>query len=434
MKADTTSRGLWRLSGPLIMAGVSETIIDVTDVAFLGHYGEIELGAVGLAEVVYDLAIVLTLGLVRAGQGDKRGIGRAFNQGLYLIALVSILLTVGIRYGWPVISGLVFASSEVDAAVTGFLRIFAFGVFFHTMNLTYSALFVGISRTRVLIAATLVLAVSNIILDYGLIFGHLGLPEMGIEGAAIASLTAEIATFVFLTWYALARIDWRSYGLFAFGAWDGPLARVLIKLAIPVSLETLVEAGRWFIFFLIMEQIGESALAASTVIGTCYAVLLLPVDGISEAGCSMVSNLIGQDRSNTIGVLMRRAITMSYAATLPILIVAFFWPKELLSLFTPTPEIIDISVNGLRVVALAVLIAVPGEMTLSAVIGTGDTTATFAIEVVGTVVALVVAYCAAFVFDMSLEHIWMSVPAAWIVALVLSVYWLRSCRWRRLYL
>jgi putative MATE family efflux protein len=443
MEIDTTSRGLWRLSGPLIMAGVSETIIDLTDVAFLGHYGETELGAVGLAEAVYDLAIFATLGLVdavqvlvarRAGQGDRRGLGRAFNQGFYLIALVSILLTLVIRYAWPVISGLVFASSEVDAAVAGFLRIFAFGVFFHTMNLTYSALFVGISRTRVLIGAAVVLAATNIILDYGLIFGHFGLPELGIEGAAIASLAAEIATFVFLTGYALTRIDWRSYGLFAFGAWDGRLARVLTGLAIPVSLETLVEAARWFVFFLIMEQIGESALAASTVIAMCYAVMQLPADGISEAGCSMVSNLIGQDRSQAIGGLMRRAIAMTYIITLPMLILALFWPKELLALFTPTPEIIDISINGLWVIVLAVLIAVPGEMATSAVIGTGDTSVTLAIEVVGSSVALIVAYCAAFVFDMPLEYIWMSAPASWIVSLALAAYWLRSGRWRRLYL
>ncbi len=64
------------------------------------------------------------------------------------MALVSILLTVGIRYGWPVISGLVFASSEVDVAMAGFLRIFALGVFFHTMNLTCTASLSGPLRTR----------------------------------------------------------------------------------------------------------------------------------------------------------------------------------------------------------------------------------------------------------------------------------------------
>ena len=100
MKVRTTSGSLWAISFPIMIAGVSETIIDVTDAIFLGHYGITELGAVALADAIYMTLVVFTVGLAdgiqvivarRAGEGKREEIGRTFGQGLYLLGIASAL-------------------------------------------------------------------------------------------------------------------------------------------------------------------------------------------------------------------------------------------------------------------------------------------------------------------------------------------------------
>lgn len=441
MKTAITNSRLWALSLPLIFAGIGETIIDVTDTIFLGRYGIIELGAVVLADAIYEMAVVLIVGITealqiviarRAGQGNRRAIGRAFVQGVYLLAGASIVLTLAVRFGAPPLTTALFASEEVAAAASAFLRIIAFAVFFQGLNFAYSAFLVGISRTGALVGATVVLALTNIVLDYCLIFGHFGLPELGIEGAAIASLTAEIGACVFLTAYVLARVDFRTYGLFSFGKWDRQLTRLLAVVGAPVALETLVETARWLVIFVIFERLGEAALAQSNILYQCYVVFLIPIEGISEVVCSRVGHLVGAGKAKRIGLLLREAIPLSYLAVLPLAVVALVVPTQVVEVFTTDQAIISGCANGLRLIALALLVVVPGELFVSAVGGTGDTVANFAFELAGSACVLAYVYAGAFVWELPMEGIWMFVVVGWSVWLALAAYWLKSERWQRL--
>jgi putative MATE family efflux protein len=441
MKVHVSSRQIWSISLPVIFAGLSETIVEVTDIVFLGRYGTTELAAVGLADAIYSVCLFLTLGLVdgiqitiarRAGQGRAQEIGAVFNQGLYLLGLIALVFVFLLKVLVPVIASGLIRSAAVAAAVDDFLQIFAFAMFFHGINLALSAFYVGISRTRILVAATIVLAVVNIFLDYVLIFGHLGFPELGIRGAAIGSLCAEIAAFLVLVLRAILHRDNRTYGLFHLSRWNQALTRKLFSISYPVALDALVETLRWFAFFLIVEQLGEEALACANIVFSCYAVLLIPVDGFSETACSMVSNLVGQGRSRRISGLLRRSISLGYLVVLPLLAVVLLFPEWVLSLFTADPGLIDTSIQSLRVITLAVAIVVPADMFLSAVAGTGDTTAALFIEIALTICVLGLAYLFALRLGMSLEMVWVAEAAGWLLCLILSSTWLRSRRWQRL--
>ncbi len=140
------------------------------------------------------------------------------------------------------------------------------------------------------------LVMTNFVLSYVLIFGKLGLPPMGMEGAALGELGAEVATFVFLTAFTLRRLDLGRYGLFRLESWDGKLAWLTLRISSPVSLQELLEVLRWFLFFLIVERVSTEALAWSNIVYACYAVLLIPAMAFSETTISMVNNFIGRGR------------------------------------------------------------------------------------------------------------------------------------------
>jgi putative MATE family efflux protein len=443
MKIKTTSRTIWAISFPVIIAGISEKIVELTDVIFLARYGIVELGAIALADAIYGVSIFLIIGLAdgiqiviarRAGQERSDEIGMVFNQGLYLLTVISVVFIVAIKYISPHLTAAIISSANVGAAVDDFLQIFAFAIVFHSVNLTYSAFYIGVSRTRVLIGATVVLAMTNIVLDYCLIFGNLGLPRLGIKGAAIASLTAEITTFAFLTLYAWRRHDIKKYGLFSLRKWSSQLTKLLMSISSPVALEALVATVRWLVFFVIIEQLGEHPLAMANIVYTCYALLLIPIEGFSETTCSMVSNLVGQDKIREIGVLLRKSMSLSSLVIFPFLSIALVWPEYVLSIFSSDPQIIDGCVNSLRVIVGAVVIVVAGEMFVSAVAGTGDTVATLVIEIILTTLILAWVYGAAVVFALPLEYIWLSEVIGWIICAALAYGWLKMGYWKRLHI
>jgi putative MATE family efflux protein len=429
------------VSIPIIFASISETVIHVTDTMFLARVGTVEVGALALADTILEIWIVLTVGLVdglqvllarRVGQGRDEAVGEVFNLGLALLTVVSVALTASLLIATPFLTAWLVRSAPVGAAVDVFLDVMSFSILFNSMNLAYSALLVGLERTRVLIGATVVLAVTNIGLDYVLVFGKLGFPAMGMRGSALGSLGAEIATFLFLTIYVMRRLEIRRYGMFRIPRWNMKLGRLLGGISSPVALQALLEGLKWFTFFLLLEWVSGDALAASNIVYSCFALLLIPTEGFAETTCSMVSKLIGEGKAERIGHLMREVISPAYMVTLPFMAIGFFFPDFVLSLVTSDPEMIAASRASLRVVSLGMLVVIPAEIWFVAVTGTGDTRATFAIEIVLTVATLAVSYVSALVLGLGLEYVWMSVPLASLACLALSYGWVRVGYWKRL--
>ncbi len=441
MKFKPGYKSIWGISFPIIIAGFSETVVDVTDTIFLAHYGITELAAVGLAATIFGVTLFLTLGLVdgmqiviarRAGEERLTAIGEVFNQGLYLLTLAALAMILFILFIVPLITVDLLASENIHKEVNAYLKITAYALLFQSFNLAYSAFYVGISRTKVLIAATAILAVVNIVLDYALIFGNLGFVEMGIEGAAVASLSAEIAAFVYLTADVIWRGYNRSYNMLRFTKWKNTLSKRLISISTPISLEALVNMTKWFLFFIIIERLGEQELAMASIIFSCYAMLLITTDSFSESVCSMVSNLIGQQKVQQLTLLIRRTIILSYATVSPMLILTLLFPEYILAIFTTDVELVAASINSLMVIVLAVLIAVPGEAYYSAIVGTGDTRAILIIQIIITFFMLTFAYIAAFVLQLELEYIWLAEVFGWLVCLSLSWALFSSGFWQRL--
>ena len=439
-KLQPSYRNIWAISFPIIIAGISETVVEVTDTIFLAHYGMTELAAVGIAASIYGVALFLTLGLVdgiqifvarRAGEGHNRQIGEVFNQGAYMLGLAAIAMILLVVFVLPLVTANLLASEAIHIKMNAYLRISAHALLFQSFNLAYSAFFVGISRTRVLIAATAILAITNVVLDYALIFGNLGFAEYGIEGAATASLSAEIAAFGFLTGIIFLRGYHRTFNMLHFTRWKPELCKKLVDISTPVSLEALVGSLKWLLFFVMIEQLGEQPLGIASIIFSCYAVLLIPIDSFSESACSMASNLIGQKRQHDLVLLIRRVIVLNYTVTLPVLVLSLVFPENIMAIFTTDEVLVANSIFSLAVIALAILVAVPAEALFSTIVGTGDTRAILNIQVATTTLTLVCIYVAAFIMSLELHFIWMAEVFGWLTCLLLSGWWFKSGRWSR---
>lgn len=441
MRFRPTYRNIWTVSYPLMVAGVSETIIDLTDTAFLAHYGMRELAAIGIADAVYGLALFMTLGLVdaiqilagrSAGRAQPRELGQVVNQGLVLLLVCSALLIPLVLVLAPPALDRLLAEPLLGQTAFDYLRIAIFALLFHSFNLAISMLLIGISRTRLLIGASLILAATNVVLDSLLIFGHMGFPEMGIAGAATATLGAEAAAAVFLLAGLLRKGYPRRFGLFRPPFWQPGLPRQMLGLGLPVGLNSLVDTGKWFLLLLIIERLGEVQLAATNIALACYSLFLIPVDSISETVCAMTSNLIGQSRSRSLGLLVVRASRLSLAIVAPMLLLAALAPDALLSLFSEEAVLLSTAHAGLAALVLATLLAVPADAWYAAVLGTGDTRAGFAIQSFAVLAGLAWAAWAGLAGHWGAGVVLLSETVTWLACLVLSLAWIRGRRWQRL--
>ena len=434
------SRLLWSISIPLLFAEVSEIVIHVTDTLFLSRVGITELGAVGLADAISDIVLVLALGLVdgiqiltarQLGRGRPRQAIRLFNLGLLVTVGLSAVLALLLWLNIGVFTEWIVESESVGLAVDEFLRIGLIDMPFTVACFAYSALLVGFGRTQVLIPATILLTATNAVLGYVFIFGKFGFAPMGIRGAALASVIAELITFAYMTWYLWTRLGGRRYGIFRFGGFTWRRLGRLLRVSGPVSIQGQVEALRWFLFFLILERVGTVALAVANVVSVCYSVFRIPTEAFGETACSMVSRLIGRERPDRIGRVIRQSIMAAGLVTLPVVLAGLIVPEWILSAFALEEGLLQAGAASLRVVALSMLIVIPAEMWLTAVVGTGDTPAALGIEIALTIVTVGACYLAAIPMAGSLALIWSSLTLGWFVTLIASYGWMRSGAWSR---
>ena len=437
MKDKPLARKILTISVPLLFAEATETLDHLIDSLFLARVGATELGALAVADSLLMLFLIIPLAYVdgiqlltarRLGEGKVKDLGKTFNQGLLTICLIAVTFTVVIKLIAPPFSRFFLNSESVGLAMNGYLQIDAYSLPFAGISFACSALLTSMGRTRALIPASLLLLGADAVLNYLFIFGKYGFPEMGMQGAAIGSMGAEILAAAFLLYHIRHRKDFQPYRLFQFRKPDRSLNRRLGKLAFPMAALAILMDIRWLIFFLIIERVGIPALAAANIVFTCYIIFRIPVEGVSETAFSMVSEFIGANHGHRLVHLLNTATLGGLAMTFPFIILGLVFPEWLILLFTNDVYILNQGAPGLRIVALAMLVAVPAEMWLSGLVSTGATLAALGIETLGTIVMVGFTCLLILAFPLPVYMAWLALPTSALLSLGLTVFSLKSGR------
>lgn len=427
------------MAAPILFAEVGDAAIQFTDTAFLGRIGPAELAAIGFADSLLEVAAVPAIGLIgamqiavarRTGQRREDEIAATFNRTLRLVLPAMIGIGLILRLGTGAYADRLISSAAVAAAVADFFRYGAVGVVFLALNLTYSSLYVGIGRTRILVTATALVFCTNLVVTYVLVFGRAGAPRLGMEGAGIGFAVAEAGTLAFIAFRARRQLGAGGGRLFRPRVAGGVATARLLRLGWPISGQALIETLGWVGFLLIVARIGEGALAASSMVYACYSLLLIPAAAFSEVAYTLVSNLIGRQEEGGMPALMRALVTRAYAITLPLTIFGALWPGTALSIFTTDQAATAAASGPLRVVSVVMLIVVPAEMWFAAVFGTADTAAGSAIELIASAVMIGAAYIAGAVLGLHLAYVWATLGLAAALTLAASYTRMRSGSWK----
>ena len=200
-----TNKEIWQISYPIIFGNLAQTIMVFVNTVFIGHVGNVELGAVMLGGIYYLVFTALAMGFAigvqiiiarRLGEQNYRQIGVVFEHGLLFTTILGIMLWLIMHFLSDILLDLIIDSPNVYEAATQFINYRHYGIVIVCINYLFRSLYIGLSNTKIITYTTILMAAVNIFLDYALIFGNLGFPEMGIRGAGLASVCAELSALL----------------------------------------------------------------------------------------------------------------------------------------------------------------------------------------------------------------------------------------------
>jgi putative MATE family efflux protein len=359
-----------------------EHIIGLTDTAFLGRVSEVALGASALGTVYYLAFFVLGAGfgsgaqiLIARRNGEKnfRATGKICYAGGFFLIIFSLLLMLAIFVFSPLLLPKVIQSPDICESTIKYLNYRTPGLLFAFAAAIFRAFYVGIAHTRILTWSSLAMVGSNLVLNYGLIFGKYGLPEMGISGAALASTVSEAVSLVCLIVYTVRCVDWQKYGFDApKAALDPGILKNVLSVSCWMMLQPFLAVGVWFFFFIAVERLGERTLAVINLTRSLSALIFIVIHAFATATNSLVSNLIGENKVDQVWRLINKFTLLTLVSVLPLLIIFVVFPEQCLKIYTDNSDLISASVNAIYVMALASFIQIGGFVLFNAVCGTGS--------------------------------------------------------------
>lgn len=385
-----TNKEIWRVTYPIFLGLLAQNVINVTDTAFLGRVGEVALGAAAMGGLLYICVYTIAFGFSvgsqiliarRNGEGNYRAVGPIMWQGTAFSFGMAVCLLILMYFSAAPLIRLLITSDSIYGATYEFFTWRIWGFLFAFVNVMFRGLYIGITRTKVLTMNAVVMALVNVVLDYALVFGELGLPEMGVRGAALASVIAEASSLLFFLLYTYYKVDLKKYGLNRFGQFDLSMVLRILRISCFTMVQYFLAMAIWFVFFMALERLGQRQLAVANIVRSVYVVLLIPVQALSTTANTLVSNLIGAGGSSGVVTLLHKISRMSFLIMIVCVGLCVAFPGSILSVYTNEEALLVESVSALYVVCGAMLIASLANVYFNGISGTGNTQAALVLEV-----------------------------------------------------
>ena len=384
-----TNKEIWRVTYPIFLGLLAQNVINVTDTAFLGRVGEVALGAAAMGGLLYICVYTIAFGFSvgsqiliarRNGEGNYRAVGPIMWQGTAFSFGMAVCLLILMYFSAAPLIRLLITSDSIYGATYEFFTWRIWGFLFAFVNVMFRGLYIGITRTKVLTMNAVVMALVNVVLDYALVFGELGLPEMGVRGAALASVIAEASSLLFFLLYTYYKVDLKKYGLNRFGQFDLSMVLRILRISCFTMVQYFLAMAIWFVFFMALERLGQRQLAVANIVRSVYVVLLIPVQALSTTANTLVSNLIGAGGSSGVVTLLHKISRMSFLIMVVCVGLCVAFPGSILSVYTNEEALLVESVSALYVVCGAMLIASLANVYFNGISGTGNTQAALVLE------------------------------------------------------
>jgi putative MATE family efflux protein len=366
------------LALPIIGGMMSQNLLNLVDTAMVGHLGDAALAAVGMGGFVSFLSMAMILGIavgVQATAARRKGEGRfdelavALNAGLLVVLCVGPIFSLALFNLVPVFYPHLIDDPEVIALGTPYLQIRVLAIIFVASNFAFRGYWNAVDRSRLYMFTLLIMHACNIFLNYVLIFGKLGFPELGVTGAGIgtaASTAVGTATYIFLGFkYA------RGEGFFRAMPSRKDI-RQIVRLSIPSGIQQFFFSAGMTTMYWIIGRIGTAELGAANVLINVTLIALLPGMALGLSSATLVGQALGRgepdDAKQWAWDVVKVAIALLGALGLPMVLA----PDLMLGIFLHNPETLDVARAPMRLIGATMVVEAVGIVLMHSLLGAGD--------------------------------------------------------------
>jgi putative MATE family efflux protein len=367
----------------------------------------------------------------RAGENRPEEIGKTFTQAIWIamfFAAGAILLTYLFA---PYFLSIVLQSDAVEKQAIDFMKIRIWGLPFLYLFQLGNGLLIGTNNTRFMKYAFMTEAGLNILFDYVLIFGKWGFPELGFNGAAYASIGAELIAMIVVFGVFYYKKFNIQFSLFSNLRYKASLAALVFRQSIPLVLQWGISIVAWLFFYILIENKGERPLAISNAMRNIFGLIGIFGWAFASTTNSMVSNIIGQDKKDKVLFLVNKIMKLSLLFTLVLSIIINLFPEIFLKVYNQTAGFNEEAIPVIRMVTIGVLGMSLSTVWLNAVTGSGNSKMNLYIEIVAITLYATYLYFIFNVWNFSLVWIWSSELLYWGSLFIFAFIYMKSGRWSK---
>jgi putative MATE family efflux protein len=439
LQVNISSKQILTISIPIALAILVPQFNFIINNIFLGALSKQALAIGGITGVYYLIFGVMGQGLNnglqalisrRAGENRIDEIGVLFNQGVIISICLSI---VGIGFTYfiaPTIFHALLIDSSRANTVIEFLKIRIWGLPFLFIYQMRNALLVGTNQSKFLIIGTATEALFNIFFDYSLIFGHFGFAALGLNGAAYASIIAEIMGLLVIYLVIHYQKIGARFDLFKKLEFKMDYVKLILVQSSPLMMQYMISIISWEFFYILIEHRGEQSLAVSNAMRNIFGFFGCFTWAFAATTTTMVSNIIGQDLQDKVIELIHKIMRWSFGFAFIVAIMINIFAAEFLSIYGQGEGFLTEGIPVLRIVSVALLLMSASTIWLSAVTGTGQSKVTLLIEFAAIIIYIIYNYLVLEYYKMPITYGWFSEIIYWLSLLIPSYFYIRTMRWK----
>ena len=438
-------RRLFDLAMPIVGLNVLSVVTLAVDTAMCGRLVDAEeaLTALGFAGQLIFLLMVVMLGLTvgtvafiaRAhGAGGTERVNHVLHQSILLTYIVSIAVAIIGNLGAGVVMGWLGADATVTGLGVDYLRpLLTFTVFFY-LNMLFAAALRAVGNTMLPFTIALFSNLLNIVLNYGLILGRLGLPEMGIRGAAWGTVISQAVAVVLMVMLLRRDVVYGVRARLSLAPIDRPLANDLFRVGGPAALDMLILNVAFLSVVGMLARVAQVAVAAHGIGLRIQSLAFVPGFGVSQAIGAMVGNALGAGDTREAREVVRSGILLSTFIMTVTGLAILLGAEPIVAIFNvdPATELGRYSILWMRVLGLGMPIVGVHIALIGMLRGAGATNTSLRINIIGTVLIQVpLSWFLGFVVGWGAFGIWIAVPVSFLLRMCLGILAYRQGSWAR---
>ena len=366
----------------------------------------------------------------RIGQNNINAIGKVIGTSLLTNFLIAISLFALLQYFIP--EWLISYSKNKQLAnmQIEFIQIRSYALFFAMVTLTINAFFIANGKTLVVLIAAVLGALTNVGLDYCLIFGNAGFPEMGLSGAAWASTISDGVSMLIMIICIVFSPSSKEYKIWKTIRIELQYFSELFKVGSPMMLQGFFALATWTLYFTWIEQMGTDELTISQNVRSVYFLSYVPIWGFAATTKTYVSQYLGNGHFSAMRIIRKRIQLLTLIFLLLFFHGALLYPNYLIEMVNPSEVHLERSAEVMRFVAVSILLYGFVSVYFQTISGSGNTMITFGIELTCILFYTIAAYLLIKVFVVDIFWIW-SVEYIYFGCMgLLSYFYLKHFKWQ----